>query len=242
MAGPGPRSPLTQPIAGRDFVAAVERADWRGRRVAYAPDIARIGVDPAIETVCRAAAFELRQTGAAVEETDFHVEYGKRCFLALRGYWMVAQQHPRLDRLERFGENLRGNVEAGLRRTVLELGEAEGLRSRLWEDLLRIFERADALLTPCVAVPPFPVTQNFPDSIAGRPMKTYIDWIAPTFVLSLAGLPVACVPAGLDAEGLPVGVQIVGPPQGEEIVLALARAIQEARPIGGPAIPLGRSA
>jgi amidase len=239
MAGPGPRSPLAQPVAGRDFVAATERADWRGRRVAYTPDLARIGVDPGIESVCRAAAFELGQAGAAVEETDLDLEYGKRCFLALRGYWMVAQQHPRLDRLERFGENLRGNVEAGLRRSVLELAEAEGLRSRLWQDLMRIFERADALLTPCVAVPPFPVTQNYPDSIAGRPMKTYVDWIAPTFVLSLAGLPVASVPAGLDSEGLPVGLQIVGPPQGEEIVLALARAVQRARPIGAPPLDIG---
>jgi amidase len=215
-------------------VAAVERAQFRGRRVAYAPDVARIGVDPAIERVCRAAAFELRQAGVEVEEIALDLDYGKQCFLALRGYWMVAQQHARLGRIERFGENLRGNVEAGLRRSVAELAEAESLRGRLWEDLRRLFERVDLLLTPCVAVSPFPVTQNYPDSIAGRPMKTYIDWIAPTFVLSLAGLPIACVPAGLDAGGLPVGLQIVGPPQGEEAVLAMARWIQEARPIGLP--------
>jgi amidase len=74
-------------------------------------------------------------------------------------------------------------------------------------------------------------------------MKTYIDWIAPTFVLSLAGLPIASVPAGLDREGLPVGLQVVGPPGGEEAVLALARVIQDARPIGAaPASPSDRSA
>ena len=44
-------------------------------------------------------------------------------------------------------------------------------------------------------------------------MKTYIDWIAPTFILSLAGLPVASVPAGIDSRSLPVGIQIVGPPR-----------------------------
>ena len=68
----------------------------------------------------------------------------------------------------------------------------------------------DHLLTPCMAVPPFPVEQNYPDAIAGKPMQTYIDWIAPTFVLSLTGLPVASVPAGLDSSGLPVGLQIAG--------------------------------
>ena len=85
-----------------------------------------------------------------------------------------------------------------------------------------------------MAVPPFPVEQNYPDSIAGKPMQTYIDWIAPTFVLSLTGLPVASVPCGLDRAGLPVGLQIVGRPQGEEAVLALAAEVQRMHPIGRP--------
>ena len=234
MAGPSPRAPLAQPIAGRDFVTAVANADCRGRRVAYVPDLARIGIDPAVESVCRAAALELRQAGVSVEESDLDLEYAKESFITLRGYWMVAQHHTRLDRRERFGDNLRGNVERALGHGMLELAEAEHRRGRVWDDLRRLFERFDLLLTPCVAVPPFPVTQNYPDTIAGRPMKTYIDWIAPTFVLSLAGLPIASVPAGLDREGLPVGLQIVGPPQGEEAVLALARVLQDARPIGLP--------
>jgi amidase len=87
-----------------------------------------------------------------------------------------------------------------------------------------------------MAVPPFPVEQNYPATIAGEAMATYVDWIAPTFVLSLTGLPVASVPCGLDAEGLPVGLQVVGPPQGEETVLALASRIQAARPIGLPVV------
>jgi amidase len=83
-------------------------------------------------------------------------------------------------------------------------------------------------------VPPFPVEQSYPDSIAGRPMQTYVDWIAPTFVLSMTGLPVASVPCGLDDEGMPVGLQLVGRPFGEEGVLALAAAVQRLRPIGLP--------
>jgi amidase len=85
-----------------------------------------------------------------------------------------------------------------------------------------------------MAVPPFPVTENYPATIAGRPMATYVDWIAPTFVLSLTGLPVASVPCGLDADGMPVGMQIVGRPLGEEAVLALAGAVQARHPIGLP--------
>jgi len=90
------------------------------------------------------------------------------------------------------------------------------------------------LLTPSMAVPPFPVEQNYPDSIAGKPMRTYVDWIAPTFVLSLTGLPVASVPCGLDPNGYPVGLQIVGRPRDEEGVLAVAALIQQLIPIGPP--------
>ena len=67
-------------------------------------------------------------------------------------------------------------------------------------------------------------------------METYVDWISPTSVLSLSGLPVASVPCGLDGNGMPVGLQVVGPPQGEERVLAVARLIQIAHRIGDPPI------
>jgi len=65
-------------------------------------------------------------------------------------------------------------------------------------------------------------------------MATYVDWLAPTFVLSLTGLPVASVPCGLDPDGLPVGLQIVGRPLGEEAVLALAHVVEQQQPIGRP--------
>ena len=67
-------------------------------------------------------------------------------------------------------------------------------------------------------------------------MRTYVDWLAPTFLLSLSGLPIASVPCGLDAGGLPVGMQIVGRAQGEEEVLALAGAVQRINPIGLPTL------
>ena len=235
MAGPSPRSPMAQPTAGRDFVAAVAaRAAARGcasptRRTSRAS--ASI---PRSRAFAAAAAFELRQAGARSRRaTSISATRRTPSFSCAATGW-CAQHRSRLDRRAQFGDNLRGNVERALAHTTIELGEAETRRSRVWEDLRRLFERVDLLLTPCVAVPPFPVTQNYPDSIAGRPMQTYIDWIAPTFVLSLAGLPIASVPAGLDREGLPVGLQIVGPPQGEEAVLAMARLVQEARPIGLP--------
>jgi amidase len=70
-------------------------------------------------------------------------------------------------------------------------------------------------------------------------METYVDWIAPTFVLSLTGLPVASVPAGLDSAGMPVGLQIVAPPRGEERALAAASVVQGMRPVPLPLERIG---
>jgi amidase len=233
IAGPDERSPFAQPIDGRDFLRGT-RAARKNVRVAYCAEIAGISVDPAVERVCRDAAFALAGKGISVEEIQLDLSAARPAFLSLRGLWFVTQMFGRLDMQDRFGPNVAGNVRSGLEVTSRDLAAAEAYRGHLWHQLRTFFDDYDHLLTPCVAVPPFPVEQNFPDTIAGKPMKTYIDWIAPTFVLSLAGLPVACVPAGLDLNGMPVGLQIAGGQFGEEDVLSLAAQIQKLRPIGLP--------
>ncbi|MFQ5568313.1 MAG: amidase [Rhodothermales bacterium] len=235
-AGPSPNCPIYQPTEGRDFVSAVKEGLPGKPRIAYCPDIAGIGIDDPIERICRRAAFEMGQAGGHVEEIDLDLAFARKAFLALRGYWMVAQHYERLDRIDHFGSNLSGNIRAGLSVTAEQLGIAERARGRLWQRFRTLFLSFDFLLTPCMAVPPFPVEENYPETIGGRQMKTYIDWVAPTFVLSLTGLPVASVPCGLDGNGLPVGLQVVAPPLGEERVLALAGKVQEAFHIGLPSL------
>ncbi|MFQ5746978.1 MAG: amidase [Gemmatimonadota bacterium] len=234
VAGPSPLSPRSQPLAGRDFVAAVREARLAGLHLAYCPDVARIGVDPGVEAVCREAAFALEAGGARVEEIGLDLSYGREAFLALRGLWMMVHQFERLERTDELGPNVAANVALGREISTERLAAAEHARARIWEELRSVFERYDLLLTPCMAVPPGPAEESYPTVIAGRPMETYVDWIAPTFVFSLAGLPTGSVPAGRDPDGLPVGLQVVGPPRGEESVLALMHGVQQARPIGRP--------
>ena len=128
-----------------------------------------------------------------------------------------------------------------MQRIMVDLPEPDGPQtttfspSRTWKLMsFSTWKSPNHLLTPSMAVPPFPVEQNYPETVGGQVMKTYVDWIAPTFTLSLSGLPVASVPCGSDDEGLPVGLQVVGPPMGEERVLAMAATIQEAYPLAGP--------
>lgn len=231
IAGASPEAPLGVSMAGRDVPAAVRAGMPRGLRVGYAADPAGIGIDAALESVCRDAAFALQDAGASVREVAFDLSFARSAFLTLRGLWFVAHLQPLLSERHRFGANVAGNVRAGLATTVEQLAEAERARGRVWERCRDLFAEVDCLVTPCTAVPPFPVEQNYPDTVAGRAMATYVDWIAPTFVWSLTGLPVAAVPAGLDPGGMPVGVQIVAPPSNEERALAVAAALEERRPI-----------
>ncbi len=231
IAGPSPLAPLRQPVAGRDFVAAVRRGPRPGLRVAYCPDIAGIGIEADVESVCRNAAAGLSSAGIAVDLIELDLSAGRDAFLALRGHWFSAWMSERLDQLDGFGVNVTNNTRAGIAASGRDLGAAETVRGKIWHRFRALFERYDHLLTPTMAVPPFPVEQNYPETVAGKAMKTYVDWLAPTFVLSLTGLPVASVPCGLDSDEMPVGLQIVGRPEGEEEVLALAGRIQEIYPI-----------
>jgi len=239
VAGPSPLAPVGQFVDLRDFAEMVSSRPVDGMRLAYCPDIAGIGVDSGVDSVCRAAVQALADAGARVEEIDLDLSYARDAFLALRGHWMVSQQLGRLDRAAEFGDKLRSNVEAGLAIDPRDLAEAEAVRGRVWDQFRALLQTFDHLLTPTMAIAPFPVEQNYPETIAGKPMETYIDWVAPTFLLSLTGLPIASVPAGVGADGLPVGLQIVGAPAAEGQVLAAAARLQELRPLPQPGVLAG---
>jgi amidase len=85
---------------------------------------------------------------------------------------------------------------------------------------------------PCTPVAPFPVEQNYPETVGGQKLANYIDWLAPTFLVTMAGVPAISVPSGRTRGQLPVGLQIVGKRHREEDVLALARNVERMRPMG----------
>jgi amidase len=218
--------------SAREIVAAT--VDARDLRIAYAGDIAGIGVDAEIDAICRTAARRLQDAGAKVEEIAFDVSDGRDPYQAWRAAWMVGQQFANLARLEEFGENLKGNVKRGLRVTALDLAAAEATKVEVFHRFRTLFERFDLLLTPAAPVKPYPVELNFPAEINGRAFDNYVDWIAPAFLVTLVSLPAGSVPAGKTGDGLPVGLQIVAPRFEEPRILSVAKLVQEANPIGWP--------
>jgi amidase len=235
MVGFSRLSPISVAPPWKSALEAVERAtDAKGLRIAYAPDIAGIGVDSEIDTICRRAVRGLHDAGATVEPVSFDVSDGRDPYQTWRGAWMVGQQVSRLSMLAQFGANLKGNIEAGLKVTALDLAKAEETRQRVFHRFRELFDRYDVLMTPAAPVRPYPVTMNFPREINGQTFENYIDWIAPAFLVTLVSLPAGSVPAGKTGDGLPVGLQIVAPRFEEPRILSLAKLIQQANPIGSP--------
>src|SRR5262245_20984113 len=237
MCGLSDVSPISVAPTWHDLVAAVRSArDAVGLNIAYAPDIACVGVDEVISAICRAAALQLSDAGACVEEIEFDLSAGCDAYRTLRGEWMVGQYFRHLDDLEKFGPNLAGNITAGVSLTAKEIATAETTRALLWHKWRILFEKFDFLLTPTVPVSPFPVEQNYPETVGGRKMQTYIDWIAPTFLVTLCSLPASSVPCGTTRTSVPVGIQIVSRRFDEMRNLSLAKVIEEMHPLGWPAM------
>jgi amidase len=230
-------TPISVTPLWKSLAATVAQSrDLKNLRIGYAPNIAGLGIDPEIGTACRNAAMRLDDYGARVEEIEFSVADGLEAFLVLRGVTMAVRFFESLHELEKFEPNLKGNIEAGAKLTIGDIARAERKRAELWHRWRTLFERIDLLLTPTTPVPPFPVEQNYPDTIAGRKMSSYIDWIAPTFLVTLSILPAASAPCGHTAGGLPIGLQIIGPRFAEPKILATAKLVHEANPTVWPLI------
>jgi len=230
-------SPISVAPPWQSALADLERhEDIKGLRVAYVSDIAGIGVEAEIDTICRDAAAALEKLGAHVEQIEFDASGGRAAYQTWRGFWMVGKQYQRLAQINEFGQNLRGNVEAGLKLNALDFAKAEHQREQIFHRFRALFERFDVLLTPAAPVKPYPVEMNFPDRINGKSFENYIDWIAPAYLITLVSLPAATAPAGLSHDGLPIGMQIVAPRFEEPLILRVARHIHRASKVGRPPV------
>ena len=93
----------------------------------------------------------------------------------------------------------------------------------------RVFERADAILTPGPAKPAFTI-----GALQGRgalwTLNAMLDRVPYYATYNATGQPAASVPAGFDGDGMPLAVQLVGRPDDEATLLELAAALEQARP------------
>ncbi len=93
--------------------------------------------------------------------------------------------------------------------------------------MAQFFESHDFLICPAASIAAFESEKPFITEIDGTPCKTYIDWFAITFALTMTGCPVISLPCGFTDEGLPMGLQVLAKPRREDELLSFAALLEE---------------
>jgi len=97
-------------------------------------------------------------------------------------------------------------------------------RDSVRANIMRQMRDVPILLSPVCCGPAFRHGEgNYQPGTGYRETMRHSQW------LNLAGFPGASVPMGFSAEGLPIGVQVIGRPNEDELVLAVAEALENGR-------------
>lgn len=167
-----------------------------------------------------APAFELPKLWEAwMILRSFNVTHG------LRSFYDQAETRSLLNAQQMF------EFEIALSCSAADIFNASVVRTAWYQYLCRLFERYDFILMPSAQVFPFDIGLSWPSEISGKAMDTYHRWMEVVIGPTLAGLPVAAVPAGFGASGLPTGIQLVGPPRADRATLEFALAYEQSAKI-----------
>ena len=197
-----------------------------GLRMAFSPDLGHVDVDPEVAAAVRAAVEVLAELGAVVTPTDpgFPDPVAAYHVLWFAGAAKSLEALPP-ERAGQLDPGLREVVEEGRRLSALDYLEATAQRMALGSAMGRFHERFDLLATPTLPIPAFAAGVEVP---AERPARRWTSWTPFTYPFNLTQQPAVSVPCGRTAGGLPIGLQIVGPRHADALVLATAKAYQDA--------------
>jgi len=227
LAGPDAGDALSAPVP----VRAVNEKDVRGLRVGILESEALGSVTPETTAAVERAAKLLSEQGFKVETKRLN-----GLDRAIQLWWYFFG--PVIAHLIRDGARGREESLSPMLREYVALATAEipmefesflvacGERDSLRAAILRQMEEVTVLLSPVSSGPAF---RHGEGNWRTGAKENYRDTMRYSQWLNLAGFPGVAVPVGMSSEGLPIGVQVIGRPYEEELVLAVAEAIERAR-------------
>jgi amidase len=221
LAGPDERDPLS-------FVAAPVAVPRTGR-IAWSRDLGGLPVDPAVTAVLEKRRATLEALGCIVEDAEPDFEGADECFEVLRGVTFAGAFKEVIHKVK---PTLAENVRFGLSLTPERIAKALELRGAMFTRMREFLVRYDAFAAPVTQVAPFSVEDEYPRSIAGVEMGSYLEWFRSCSRITVTSHPAVSVPAGFTDGGLPIGLQLIGRYRGEVALLRLAEAFTEATGLG----------
>lgn len=211
-----------------------------GSASAYCPDFGYLAVDPEVRRVAEDAVGVLRDLGCTLETVTPAWANPQTTF------WGLVAADSDLTGMramaETYGEEMSPHLLDLLQKpwTAEQFTDARRDRKAFANQMWRLMEDYDLLVTPILTTPPFPVGMQGPEVVDGR-MVPNNAWTGFAFPVNLTGQPAASCPAGYTKDGLPVGMQIIGRHLADASVLAASAAFESARPWMGiwpPVVPV----
>ncbi len=219
------RDPLSRPLDLPDEVTAPDRP----LRVAWSPTLGGLPVEADISTVLTTFVGEAERLGWSIVEDEPDFAGAEECFITLRAYIFANGVGRGIgDRLDRVKATVRSEVERGRALSATEVAQAFTTANELWQRAHAFFENYDLMIGPVTQVSPFPIEQEYPSSVDGQEMPTYLHWMLSNCRISAFMLPALSLPAGFTDAGMPVGAQLIGSPLGDLGVLRAAKALETA--------------
>ena len=225
----GPHTP--DPIMLEDDPALFRRPlarDFKGVRVAWFKNLGGVPFEPEILRVVNSCRTAFLDIGCVVEEAEPDFTGVDEAFPVLRhlsyhaNYAASARANPAM-----FKETVKYEIAEAEKNTGADVARAAARQARMYGEVSRFFQRFEYFVLPVTQVEPFDVTTEYPTSVAGVPMPTYIDWMRACWYVTFMACPAISVPAGFATSGLPVGLQIVGRHRGDWSVLQIAHAFEQ---------------
>ncbi|MDY0927191.1 amidase family protein [Enterobacter sp. CFBP8995] len=229
MAGPDMRDRHSIPCNDVDWLAALNKP-LSGLRIAFSADFGYIAVDPEVrDIVTQAARRFARELGAELDEVDPGIADEGATFAALVAFESDLSGMRNMQ--AELGSRMSPHLSAMLQRDwrAENFTDANTTRKKLCNQMWRFMQHYDLLLSPTLAVPPFPLNMQGPEIIDGRMVRND-HWLSFCFPFNFTGQPAASVPAGFTASGLPIGMQIVGRHLDDGLVLAASAAFERIQP------------
>jgi len=232
IAGPNGSDPLRLDEDPSRFRASLGRS-FKGVRVAWYKDLGGVPFEPEITRVVNAGRKVFEQLGCIVEEAEPDFAGVDEAFPILRhlsyhsSYAALVREHPDLVKA-----TVKSEVAEAERTTGADVARAAARQAKMYRDAAAFFERYEYFVLPVTQVEPFDSTTEYPTSINGVAMPTYIDWMRSCWYVTFMSNPAISVPAGFSASALPVGLQIVGRHRADWSVLQMAHAFEEATGYG----------
>ncbi|HEV2282179.1 MAG TPA: amidase [bacterium] len=220
MAGHDPVDPTSARTPVPDFTDGLD-AGTRGVVLGVPRQHFYEGLDPEVDAALRAALRELESLGARLEPVDLplapYVTAPGGILIMAEAFGLHAARLR--ERAADYGTRTRRRIVSGGCYTSGEYEAAARFRVAWTRELASVLERVDAVVTPTLPHPAFPVETQL-----GEPPDT--SWGTRHF--NMSGHPALTVPCGFTAAGLPVGMQLAGRYFDEASLFRIAHAYEQA--------------